>query len=123
MLSTAEEIREVRALIVAWKAHTSHVRQVLDNPDRTQKELEREEKKLADQQAKVDRLKRYRDDGYPIMAEYSAKIEAGEKKLLELLNKRAIERLLELSHELDELNSKIGKRPETVIAAMDPEDE
>lgn len=104
--SATEMLREKEQLIKAYEAHMSELRTYIDNPDRWRQEMDREQKKLEDQQARVDRLRAYYEDGPQKFSEYAAKRLEMIEECKELRNRAAIEKLLRLTEALDALNGR-----------------
>lgn len=123
MMSATEELRELTALSKAYESEISACLTYLANEDRWRNELEREELKLKWQQERVDRLRaRHGEDGEANLQHWRDKLADIKQRLIIVRNQAAVERLLRLQRELDELSSVNAPGPAPVMAACDHAD-
>lgn len=103
-MTTTEELREMQCLLKAYESEINIRLVYLHNEERWANELAREMQKLKWQQEKVDRLMAYRQSGEEQLIAIYDRMATCKKKLIELRNKAAIEKLLKLQAQLDELS-------------------
>lgn len=102
--STSFRLKELTAMVGALKSEISIIHLYLDNEGRWQQELDRETKKLERQQARVDLLRRYRAEGWDMLAGIHARLEQYNKQIALLKNEHLIEKLVRLQTQINEIN-------------------
>lgn len=112
-----EELRNLTAQIKAYESEISQCKLYLANEDRFNAEMARELQLLEWQQARVDRLKSRRgEEGEANLNKWHDMLAAAKQRMLVVKNQAAIETLLRLQRELNDLNG-TGQHTAVTMAA------
>ena len=105
-MSAASELREIQQVIDGLESEIRFRRLMMDNDSRYKSDLDRETKRLAQQQQKVDRLLSYRGlDAEEQLNAYHDRIVELRQRAIVIKYQAAIERLLRLQDQVNGLTS------------------